>query len=90
MTDRELDMARVEAERHPCAYVLPEQLRPRAARKRAQRDGDDRAWRCGAQAGEPCRNLLTGQPLRHQAAHDVRLRDAGVELLPVPSHHLAD
>lgn len=74
--DREFDMARIDAERVPCRYVLPQALRPRAARKRAERDGEDSLWRCGARAGESCRNLATGQPLRHLPAHNVRVADA--------------
>jgi hypothetical protein len=31
---------------------------------------------CEASAGETCRNLRTGEPLEHQAAHDKRIKAA--------------
>ncbi len=39
--------------------------------------------RCGAFIGELCVNVQTGQPLKHQAGHLVRLRDAGVVHAPL-------
>jgi hypothetical protein len=44
---------------------------------------------CGAPIGEPCRNLSTGQPVEHIAAHDARLRAAGVLHAPLDSRELA-
>lgn len=38
--------------------------------------------RCNAQIGELCINVHNGQPLRHQAGHLVRLKDAGVSHAP--------
>lgn len=44
---------------------------------------------CATPAGEPCRNLTTGQPLEHQPAHSARLRAAGVVHAPLDSRDLA-
>lgn len=44
---------------------------------------------CGSPAGELCRNLATGQPLRHLPAHLSRLRAAGVQHAPLDSRELA-
>jgi hypothetical protein len=46
--------------------------------------------RCMAFVGELCINVATGKPLKHQAGHLVRLRDAGVELKPVDPRDLED
>ena len=43
---------------------------------------------CSAPAGETCRNLTTGAELAHQAAHNVRLRAAGVVHAPLDSRDL--
>lgn len=43
-----------------------------------------RELRCNASIGELCVNIATGLPLKHQAGHLVRLRDAGVVHAPLP------
>lgn len=45
---------------------------------------------CGAVIGEPCRNLITGEPLEHLPGHDARLRAAGVRHAPIDSRELRD
>lgn len=45
---------------------------------------------CAAPAGELCVNLRSREPLEHLAAHDARLRAAGVVHAPVPLHELRD
>lgn len=44
--------------------------------------------RCNAHIGELCINVHTGQPLKHQAGHLVRLRDSGVAHAPLDSRDL--
>lgn len=44
--------------------------------------------RCNAQAGEPCRNVHTGQPLEHLPAHHARLKAAGIVHAPIDSRDL--
>jgi hypothetical protein len=44
--------------------------------------------RCHAAAGEVCINVHTGQPLKYQAAHRVRLQAAGVQHMPWPAADL--
>lgn len=43
---------------------------------------------CGAEIGEVCVQLGTGQPLKHLPAHDTRLRAAGVRHAPLDSREL--
>jgi hypothetical protein len=44
--------------------------------------------RCNALIGELCINIHTGLPLKHQAAHLVRLKAAGVVHAPWDSRDL--
>ncbi|GAA0897846.1 hypothetical protein [Pseudonocardia zijingensis] len=44
---------------------------------------------CGEIAGRLCRNLSTGEPLRHLPAHLARLRAAGVRHAPLDPRELA-
>lgn len=43
---------------------------------------------CGSEIGEVCVQLGTGQPLQFLAAHDARLRVAGVQHAPLDSREL--
>lgn len=49
----------------------------------------DRPRGCGMPAGTMCRNLITGQPLEHLAAHAARLAAAGVRHAPLDPRDLA-
>jgi hypothetical protein len=53
--------------RHPSQYLLHRRARVEA------RPCPPAPRGCGQPAGETCRNLRTGEPLRWQAAHSVRL-----------------
>ncbi len=44
---------------------------------------------CGEPAGQLCRNLSTGEHLRHLPAHAARLRAAGVRHAPLDPRELA-
>jgi hypothetical protein len=44
---------------------------------------------CGERAGQLCRNLTTGEHLRHLPAHIARLRAAGVQHTPLDPAVLA-
>lgn len=52
------------------------------ARLRAESMSVTRCSVCGAEIGEVCRNLASGDPLHTLPAHTVRMWDAGVMARP--------
>lgn len=45
---------------------------------------------CGAPSGQLCISFVTGRPLQHLAAHDARLKAAGVVHPPLDAAELRD
>lgn len=62
-----------------CAVTKPPDLI--AARKTAL-GVTCRHTRCDAAIGNPCTNPITGEPLQHLPAHQIRLTDSGAHLAP--------